>query len=47
MSGGGSYSQSNAKNQSNFNQTIPQWQSDALTQMYNAAAGTYGNVGNT
>lgn len=45
MSGGGSYNQSNAKNQSNFNQTIPQWQSDALTKMYNAAAGTFGNTG--
>ena len=46
MSGGGSYNQSNANNQSNFNQTIPQWQSDALTKMYGAAAGTFGNTGN-
>jgi len=46
MSGGGSYSQSNAKNQSNFNQSIPQWQSDALTKMYGAAANTFGNTGN-
>jgi hypothetical protein len=45
MSGGGSYNQSKANNQSNFNQTIPKWQSDALTKMYDAAAGTYGNVG--
>jgi hypothetical protein len=45
MSGGGSYNQSNAKNQSNFNQTIPQWQSDALTKMYGAAASTFGNTG--
>ena len=45
MSGGGSYSQSNAKNQSNFNQTIPQWQVDALTKMYGAAADTFGNTG--
>ena len=45
MSGGGSYNQSSANNQSNFNQTIPQWQSDALTKMYNAAAGTFGNTG--
>lgn len=46
MSGGGSYNQSNANNKSNFNQTIPQWQSDALTKMYGAAAGTFGNTGN-
>jgi len=45
MSGGGSYNQSNANNQSNFNQTIPQWQSDALTKMYGAAASTFGNTG--
>lgn len=45
MSGGGSYNQSNANNQSNFNQTIPQWQSDALTNMYGAAANTFGNTG--
>ena len=47
MSGGGNYSESSANNQSSFKQKIPKWQSDALTQMYNAAAGTYGNVGNT
>ena len=47
MSGGGNYSQSSANNQSNFKQTIPKWQSDALTRMYNAAAGTYGSVGNS
>ena len=45
MSGGGSYSQSNAKNSSSFNQTIPKWQSDALTKMYDAAASTFGNTG--
>ena len=45
MSGGGSYNQSKANNQSNFNQTIPKWQSDALTKMYYAAAGTFGNTG--
>jgi hypothetical protein len=47
MSGGANYSQSNAKNNSNFNQKIPKWQSDALTKMYNAAAGTFGNTGNS
>jgi hypothetical protein len=46
MSGGGNYSQSNASNQSNFKQKIPKWQSDALTKMYGAAAGTFGNTGN-
>ena len=46
MSGGGNYSQSKAGNQSSFNQTIPKWQSDALTKMYDAAAGTFGDVGN-
>jgi hypothetical protein len=45
MSGGGSYNQSSANNQSNFNQRIPKWQSDALTKMYNAAAGTFGSTG--
>ena len=45
MSGGGSYNQSKANNQSNFNQTIPKWQSDALTKMYDAAASTFGNTG--
>ena len=45
MSGGGSYNQSSAKNQSNFNQTIPEWQSAALTKMYGAAADTFGNTG--
>ena len=45
MSGGGSYNQSNAKNQSNFNQSIPQWQVNALTKMYGAAANTFGNTG--
>jgi hypothetical protein len=43
--GGGSYSNSNAKNQSAFNQTIPQWQSNALTSMYNAAQGQYNTTG--
>ena len=47
MSGGGNYSQSSAKNNSFFNQTIPQWQVDAITKMYNAAAGTFGGVGNS
>ena len=47
MSGGGSYNQSKANNQSNFNQKIPKWQSDALTKMYKAAAGTFGNTGNS
>jgi hypothetical protein len=46
MSGGGNYSESSANNQSNFNQRIPKWQSDALTKMYKAAAGTFGNTGN-
>ena len=46
-SGGGQGSQSSANNQSNFNQRIPKWQSDALTKMYNAAAGTFGNTGNS
>lgn len=45
MSGGGNYSQSKANNQSSFNQIIPQWQVDALTKMYGAAAGTFGNTG--
>ena len=47
MSGGGNYSQSSANNQSNFNQKIPKWQSDALTKMYGAAASTFGNTGNS
>lgn len=47
MSGGGNYSQSSANNQSNFNQKIPKWQSDALTKMYGAAANTFGNTGNS
>ena len=47
MSGGGNYSQSSANNRSNFNQRIPKWQVDAFKQMYGAAAGTFGNVGNT
>ena len=47
MSGGGSYNQSKANNQSNFNQKIPKWQSDALTKMYGAAASTFGNTGNS
>tara|TARA_B110000503_G_scaffold53746_1_gene86279 strand:+ start:13485 stop:14324 length:840 start_codon:yes stop_codon:yes gene_type:complete len=46
MSGGGSYNQSKAGNQSNFNQSIPRWQSDALTKMYGAAANTFGSTGN-
>ena len=46
MSGGGNYSQSSANNDSNFNQSIPQWQIDAFIKMYNAAAGTFGDVGN-
>ena len=46
-SAGGGGQQSSSSNQSQFQQQIPKWQSDALTQMYNAAAGTYGNVGNT
>ena len=45
MSGGGSYNQSKAGNQSYFNQTIPKWQSDALKKMYGAAASTFGNTG--
>ena len=45
MSGGGNYSESSANNQSNFNQKIPKWQSDALTKMYKAAASTFGNTG--
>jgi len=45
MSGGGSYNQSNAKNQSKFNQSIPQLQVNALTKMYGAAANTFGNTG--
>lgn len=47
MSGGGNYSESSANNQSNFNQKIPKWQSDALTKMYGAAASTFGNTGNS
>ena len=47
MSGGGNYSSSNANNQSQFQQKIPKWQSDALTKMYGAAESAYGNVGNT
>jgi hypothetical protein len=47
MSGGGNYSQSSANNQSNFDQRIPKWQSDALTKMYGAAANTFGNTGNS
>ena len=47
MSGGGNYSESSANNQSNFKQTIPKWQSDALTKMYDAAASTFGNTGNS
>ena len=46
MSGGGNYSQSSAKNNSQFSQQIPQWQVDAFIKMYNAAAGTFGDVGN-
>ncbi len=46
MSGGGSYNQSKANNQSQFNQSIPKWQSDALTNMYGAAANTFGNTDN-
>ena len=46
MSGGGSYNQSKANNQSQFNQSIPKWQSDALTKMYGAAANTFGSTGN-
>ncbi len=46
MSGGANYSQSNANNASNFSQNIPQWQADALTKMYNSAAGTFGSTGN-
>ena len=46
-SAGAGGQQSSSNNQSQFQQKIPKWQSDALTQMYNAAAGTYGNVGNT
>ena len=45
MSGGGNYSQSSAKNNSSFNQQIPQWQADALTKMYGSAANTAGSVG--
>ena len=44
-SAGGGGQQSSSSNQSQFQQKIPKWQSDALTQMYNAAFGTYGNVG--
>ena len=47
MSGGGNYSESSANNQSNFNQKIPKWQSDALTKMYGAAASTFGKTGNS
>jgi hypothetical protein len=46
-SAGGGGQQSSSNNQSNFNQKIPKWQSDALTKMYKAAAGTYGSVGNS
>ena len=46
-SAGGGGQQSSSSNQSQFQQKIPKWQSDALTKMYKAAAGTYGSVGNT
>jgi hypothetical protein len=45
MSGGANYSQSNARNNSSFNQQIPQWQVDALTKMYGGAADTASSVG--
>ncbi len=45
MSGGGNYSQSSAKNNSNFNQSIPQWQVDAFTKLFGGAADTAGSVG--
>ena len=44
-SAGGQSSESKASSNSQFQQQIPQWQSDALTKMYNAAAGTFGSVG--
>ena len=46
-SAGGGGQQSSSSNQSQFQQKIPKWQSDALTKMYKAAAGTYGSVGNS
>jgi hypothetical protein len=47
MSGGGNYSQSKANNQSNFGQSIPQWQVDAFTKLFGGAADTAGSVGNS
>ena len=44
---GGNGSSSRSNNQSQFQQSIPQWQVDAITKMYNAAAGTFGGVGNS
>ena len=46
-SAGGNQSKSSANSNSQFRQTIPKWQVDALTKMYNAAAGTFGNTGNS
>ena len=46
-SAGGNQSKSSANSNSQFRQTIPKWQSDALTKMYGAAASTFGNTGNS
>lgn len=43
-SGGAQGSQSKSNSNSNFNQTIPQWQANALKKMYGAAASTFGNT---
>ena len=44
-SGGGQSSESKANSNSQFQQQIPQWQANALTNMYNAAQGQYNTTG--
>ena len=44
-SGGAQGSQSKANSNSMFQQQIPQWQANALTNMYNAAQGQYNTTG--
>jgi hypothetical protein len=41
----GNSSESKANSNSSFNQQIPQWQADALTNMYKAAQGQYNTTG--
>ena len=44
-SAGGNQSRSSANSNSQFQQQIPQWQANALTNMYNAAQGQYNTTG--